>query len=161
MVQDGYHNFISAFEWLVESFGGHVALGKEVTAIEYLAETGDGAVRVSCTSGETYVAPYCVCTLPLGVLQQHAPRFTPPLPPRRLRSIASLGFGLLNKAVINYPSVWWTGEKVSMRMIMPEQRLTDGLPYVNKGGLAAQSYVEISEGKPTLMFYMGVSSIFA
>lgn len=54
----------------------------------------------------TYSAPLVLVTVPLGVLKRNS-LFTPPLPPRHLASIDRLGFGLLNKIVLFYPSAWW------------------------------------------------------
>ena len=34
-------------------------------------------------------------------------QFTPPLPPAKRGAIARLGFGLLNKVVLTFPSVFW------------------------------------------------------
>jgi hypothetical protein len=45
---------------------------------------------------------YCVCTVPLGVLQQRKIDFVPPLPPERQAAIDGIGMGLLNKIVFRF-----------------------------------------------------------
>jgi hypothetical protein len=45
---------------------------------------------------------YCVCTVPLGVLQQRKIEFVPPLPPKRQEAIDGIGMGLLNKIVFRF-----------------------------------------------------------
>ena len=45
---------------------------------------------------------YCVCTVPLGVLQQRKIEFVPSLPPKRQEAIDGIGMGLLNKIVFRF-----------------------------------------------------------
>ena len=45
---------------------------------------------------------YCVCTVPLGVLQQRKIEFVPPLPQKRQEAIDGIGMGLLNKIVFRF-----------------------------------------------------------
>jgi len=45
---------------------------------------------------------YCVCTVPLGVLQQRKIEFVPPLSQTRLDAIDSIGMGILNKIVFRF-----------------------------------------------------------
>ena len=45
---------------------------------------------------------YCVCTVPLGVLQQRKIEFVPPLSQARQEAIDGIGMGLLNKIVFRF-----------------------------------------------------------
>ncbi|CAM9671334.1 unnamed protein product, partial [Phaeothamnion confervicola] len=57
----------------------------------------------------TFEADFCVVTLPLGLLQARRGGvvFEPELPEAKRRSIARLGFGLLNKVALLFPHVFW------------------------------------------------------
>jgi monoamine oxidase len=50
-----------------------------------------------------------VVTVPLGVLQEDRPAFSPPLPAWKKEAIAMLGRGLLNKVIIRFPTAFWRG----------------------------------------------------
>ncbi len=56
---------------------------------------GEGCEEKGCeietVAGERYRADYVVCTLPLGVLQKHPPRITPPLPGWKLSAMNQVG----------------------------------------------------------------------
>lgn len=67
-------------------------------------------VRVTLASGEVIRADGCVVTVPLGVLKAGKVRFEPPLPEGHRRAIGRLGFGLLDKTFLSYPSAWWDDE---------------------------------------------------
>lgn len=156
IVQDGYHNMVSALERLVIKHGGRIALKQEVTQIEHKPDLNRVAVRTK--QGQTFDSPLCICTLPLGVLKYRPPVFQPPLPPRRQRAIHNLGFGLLNKVVVTYPEVWWELQPLdaAMSAIIPEDHLTEQVPYVKKAASLVQPYVHLTDGRPTLLFYLGV-----
>lgn len=148
---------VTAFERLLTSHGGQVALQQEVTQIEHL--TKQERVRVKTKDGSEFQAPLCICTLPLGVLKKRAPSFNPALPLRRTKAIQNLGFGLLNKIVITYPEVWWADKGASFISIVPEDHLTGPMPYTKTAASLVQSYIKLTDGRPTLMFYLGVRAI--
>ena len=54
-------------------------------------------------STTTYECDVCICTVPLGVLQNNCIEFSPPLPSKRIDSINKIGFGLLDKIVLQFP----------------------------------------------------------
>lgn len=153
-VQDGYHNMIKAFETLCKNNGSKVVLNQQVMAIEYIQNTA--SVKVTTSTGEQFSAPTCICTLPLGVLQKNPPTFSPPLPQRRLKSIRKLGFGVLNKIVLTYPNVWWTLASNSFAVVIPEDHDTEEVPIVKKRCVMIHSYEKITDGRPTLVVYLGV-----
>ena len=51
-----------------------------------------------------------LCTVPLGVLKSGSIVFEPELPEDKLGAIQRLGFGLLNKVAMVFPSVFWDEE---------------------------------------------------
>jgi hypothetical protein len=50
---------------------------------------------------------YVVCTASLGVLKAGELNFQPPLPAWKTSAIQSLGFGLLNKLILEFPTSFW------------------------------------------------------
>lgn len=173
-IVDGYRGIYQRLAEVVNhdstNNGSTIRLNEEIVAIR-LSEDGD-AITVETrdvehkehnpahngeTSGQTrtYTAPYCVCTLPLGVLQQRPPRFQPPLPKRRLDATRRLGMGLLNKIIVTYPSCFWP-EKESFLSFLPSKASTEFLPILASRALFAQNYLPIT-GKNTLVFYCGAA----
>ena len=70
--------------------------------VEYSADQ----VRIQSTSGE-FTASKVVVTLPLGVLKSGNVLFSPALPSGKQRAIEGLGFGVLNKVYLEFPTVFW------------------------------------------------------
>ena len=68
--------------------------------------TSGGHVVVTTTEGSER-ADVVVVTVPLGVLQAGAIRFTPGLPASKTLAIESLGSGLLNKCVLRFDHARW------------------------------------------------------
>lgn len=64
-------------------------------------------VQVTTDSGKVFEAPKVLVTVPLGVLKQKKIEFVPPLPKSKLDCIDRLGFGLLDKVCLKFPSVFW------------------------------------------------------
>ena len=80
----------------------------QVTQINYedsnsitisVEENKGGAETSNSTKLECH---YCVCTVPLGVLQEGKIDFVPPLPDFRQEAIDSIGMGILNKIVFRF-----------------------------------------------------------
>ena len=65
------------------------------------------SVEVITNSGESFWADSVIVTVPLGVLKAESINFDPPLPEWKHESIKRLGFGALNKIVLEFPSVFW------------------------------------------------------
>lgn len=77
---------------------------------------GGGSAASPSFKEYTYSADAILCTLPLGVLKQsvaqNAPvpnvvSFQPPLPEWKIKSINSLGYGLLNKVILCWDRPFW------------------------------------------------------
>ena len=80
-----------------------VRLGRSVTEIE---ASRDG-VRVRTADGSVEEGSHVVVTVPLGVLKQGLPRFSPALPPDRLAAVERLGFGRFEKVALRFSEPFW------------------------------------------------------
>lgn len=60
-------------------------------------------ITVECKNGKIFTCSQVICTLPLGVLKEHAVSiFEPMLATRKLQSIEKLMFGTVNKIILEY-----------------------------------------------------------
>ncbi|KZO91906.1 amine oxidase [Calocera viscosa TUFC12733] len=114
LVASGYGGIIQWLSQEIVEGGGDIRLREEVVGVEYVKEmiTVASSFRENIddlvtVSTKTYTGRYVLITLPLGVLQNNPPKFTPPLPKRRLDATRRLGNGLLNKVIVYYDTVWW------------------------------------------------------
>ncbi|KAF9914311.1 hypothetical protein BX616_008547 [Lobosporangium transversale] len=65
------------------------------------------AIRVQCRDGSSFECTAAVITVPLGVLKSQQIKFSPPLPRWKEQAIQRLGFGLLNKLVLVFDTIFW------------------------------------------------------
>ncbi|CAI8600081.1 unnamed protein product [Vicia faba] len=104
MIKGGYST-------VVESLGEglDIHLNHAVTNVSYgSTESGPGnKVKVSTSNGNEFFGDAVLITVPLGCLKAETIKFSPPLPPWKYSSIERLGFGVLNKVVLEFPSVFW------------------------------------------------------
>ncbi|SPN97710.1 related to anon-37cs protein [Cephalotrichum gorgonifer] len=65
-------------------------------------------VRVQTKGDEVFEFDHVVLTAPLGWLKKNSrDAFDPPLPPRMVKAIDSLGYGCLEKTYITFPKAFW------------------------------------------------------
>ncbi|XP_004293193.1 PREDICTED: uncharacterized protein LOC101302430 [Fragaria vesca subsp. vesca] len=108
MIKGGYST-------VVESLGEglRIHLDHVVTDISYGAEDGElnnnqrNKVKVSTSNGSIFCGDAVLVTVPLGCLKAETIKFSPPLPQWKHSSITRLGFGVLNKVVLEFPDVFW------------------------------------------------------
>ncbi|KAF2541480.1 hypothetical protein F2Q70_00037381 [Brassica cretica] len=101
----GDHCFLAGGNWrLINALaeGLPILYGKRVDAIKY----GDRGVEV-VSGSQRFQGDMILCTAPLGVLKKRCITFEPELPRRKQAAIDRLGFGLLNKVAMLFPSVFW------------------------------------------------------
>ncbi|CAN0042255.1 unnamed protein product, partial [Scytosiphon promiscuus] len=73
--------------------------------------------RVTSTDGKVVEADAVVVTLPLGVLKARVVDFVPSLPERKAQAISALGYGCLNKVVLEFPKAFWLLKMGSRRLL--------------------------------------------
>ncbi|KAL3372199.1 hypothetical protein AABB24_008644 [Solanum stoloniferum] len=108
MIKGGYSSVVEA---LGEELCVH--LNHIVTDVSYCNEDVPSKndlfnkVKVSTTNGREFSGDAVLITVPLGCLKAEAIKFSPPLPHWKELSIQRLGFGVLNKVVLEFPEVFW------------------------------------------------------
>uniref|UniRef100_A0A5B7ARR0 SWIRM domain-containing protein n=1 Tax=Davidia involucrata TaxID=16924 RepID=A0A5B7ARR0_DAVIN len=108
MIKGGYST-------VVESLGEGLCihLNHVVTDISYrtkdcgVNDDQCNKVKVSTSNGTEFSGDAVLVTVPLGCLKAEAIKFSPPLPQWKHLSIQQLGFGVLNKVVLEFPEVFW------------------------------------------------------
>lgn len=137
-----------------------IKLEQVVTQIAY---SSDG-VEVTA-NGISYSANYAICTIPLGVLkQQHVVQFSPPLSDAKQQAIYRLHMGVLDKAVLLFPSVFWDSSKNLIdRIPITEGQWVENIDYFPFTGQpvlvafnASSAAVEVVESKSDAEVLQGV-----
>lgn len=100
MVVGGYDQVFRRLASLLD-----VRLSTRVASIKTRQEMD--SVEVITAAGESIWADAVVVTVPLGVLKAGGLAFDPPLPQWKQDAVQKLGFGDLNKVVLQFPSVFW------------------------------------------------------
>ncbi|XP_028765320.1 lysine-specific histone demethylase 1 homolog 3 [Neltuma alba] len=107
----GAHCMIKGgYSAIVESLGEGLVIHTDhvVTNVSYGKEPGHSdIVRVSTSNGGEFAGDAVLITVPLGCLKAETIKFSPPLPQWKCSSIQRLGFGVLNKVILEFPSVFW------------------------------------------------------
>ncbi|XP_052201599.1 lysine-specific histone demethylase 1 homolog 3 [Diospyros lotus] len=108
MIKGGYST-------VVESLGGGLCIHLDhvVTDISYCTkecrendELGN-KVKICTSNGREFSGDAVLITVPLGCLKAETIKFSPPLPQWKNLSIQRLGFGVVNKVVLEFPEVFW------------------------------------------------------
>lgn len=108
MIKGGYSTVMEA---LAE--GLNIRLGHVVTEISYSMKDPvskgriEREVKVCTENNQEFVGDAVLITVPLGCLKANTIKFSPALPDWKLSSIQQLGFGVLNKVVMEFPKVFW------------------------------------------------------
>lgn len=83
-------------------------------------------VEVLCENGDTFYANHVICTIPLGVLKEHASNlFEPSLPQYKIESIERLLFGTVDKIFLEYDRPFLNPE-ITEIMLLWENSQTSG-----------------------------------
>lgn len=108
MIRGGYSSIVESL-----AKGLDIHLNHVVTEIAYSMKDYDASgqqknrVRVCTSSGSVFAADAVLITVPLGCLKANTIKFSPDLPHWKDSSIKRLGFGVLNKVVLEFPEVFW------------------------------------------------------
>jgi len=100
MVVGGYDQAFRQLASLVD-----VRLGTPVASVKI--RDGLESVEVITETGESFWCDAVVVSVPLGVLKAGTIGFEPALPPWKQDAIERLGFGDLNKVILQFPEVFW------------------------------------------------------
>lgn len=137
-VSPGYGFIVDYIASKLRQLGVNIVTRSKVIGVKYDKETENVQIEVeqqqealpdtSTSTGtitKRYTSPYCICTLPLGVLKDknHCPTFEPALPKRRRDSIDRLGFGVMTKLFIAYDRKWWPENVPQSYMFFPAVEL--------------------------------------
>jgi monoamine oxidase len=114
-VADGYGNLCKRlYEAISAKLPSHLSFEAKLGSIvENIDCTPTDGVTITVKSNTTDQTTnlhfdYVICTIPLGVLKaKHEQLFTPPLSQEKQESIERIGFGLMNKIVLQFPQVFW------------------------------------------------------
>ncbi|XP_038982600.1 lysine-specific histone demethylase 1 homolog 3-like isoform X1 [Phoenix dactylifera] len=108
MIKGGYSTIIESLDK-----GLDIHLNQIVTEVVYdVKDSGEvgqhqNKVKVSTSNGGEFVGDAVLITVPLGCLKADTIKFSPTLPGWKQSSIQRLGFGVLNKVVLEFPVVFW------------------------------------------------------
>lgn len=107
MIKGGYSRVT---ESLAE--GLDIRLNNVVSEVSYASDVSamhnnKHKARVSTSNGCEYLGDAVLVTVPLGCLKAETIKFSPPLPDWKYSSIKQLGFGVLNKVVLEFSKVFW------------------------------------------------------
>jgi polyamine oxidase len=81
-----------------------------VSTLQYsnnLDPNNSNNIKLTLHCGTELYGDYCVCTLPLGVLQRGTVHFHPPLPNSKVKAINAMGMGILNKVILKFDQCFW------------------------------------------------------
>ncbi|KAH7424184.1 hypothetical protein KP509_12G094400 [Ceratopteris richardii] len=120
MIKGGYGTVMEA---LAEGLPVH--FDQVVTKIEYNNKDNQrvigGQVKIHTSNGGVFVGDAVLITIPLGCLKANTIDFEPSLPGWKSASIQRLGFGVLNKVIMEFPAAFWD-EKVDFFGATAEHR---------------------------------------
>ena len=114
-----------------------IATGQVVTDITW----DDTGAQVTTTTAR-FTGSQVLVTVPLGVLQSGAIRFSPSLPADTLEAIRALGSGVLNKVFLRFEEVFWDDD-------------VDWIEFIPDGGAPWVEWVSFARptGQPILLAF--------
>lgn len=99
MIKGGYGAIVDSLK-----DGLHIHMNHKVTEVCYESKK---KVKVFTENGRDFTGDAVLITVPLGCLKAKTIKFSPSLPEWKYSSIQRLGFGVLNKVVLEFPEVFW------------------------------------------------------
>ena len=88
-------------------------------------------VNVSTPSPARYICDYVIVTVSLGVLQDRAIEFSPPLPELKAKAIDEFGFGRFVTIFLKFDTLFWIGEEPKENFIYASDERGYYPAYVN------------------------------
>lgn len=99
---------------MLDCVGTSVCYNQDVTRVEKL---DNGKIKISCASGYSCIADFCVVTIPLGCLKDESISFYPKLSFDKLGAIESLSMGSYMKVLLTFKHIWWPTRKPQIALI--------------------------------------------
>ncbi len=173
-VEGGYGGLMQFLAKEVTQAGGEIKLSVVVKEINWQA----GRVEVVAEQAETFAAPACIITVPLGVLQS-APEnrgsisFNPALQ-QHGQAIQAMGFGAVIKMLLEFNAPFWHDEAAKLQGVRQMEgvgfifsdatvptwwtRLPDTTPLLT-GWLAGPQAEELKELSDEALLRLGLDSL--
>tara|TARA_R110000868_G_scaffold8205_6_gene42691 strand:+ start:5277 stop:6551 length:1275 start_codon:yes stop_codon:yes gene_type:complete len=127
-----------------------ITLNSRVEHIDYEKEN----ITIHCDKKQ-YQAKTVVVTLPLGILKTGQCHFTPPLPEAKQQVINNMGYGLLEKTVLQFPHCFWDKEALSIHRFPTDD--SDILVYVNYQAIMGEPMLMAMYGGETAKAFNAMS----
>lgn len=101
-----------------------VQLNKEVIKIAYDLNDSSVPIRIECDDGSAYEADHVICTVSLGVLKErHLFFFDPILPQKKIDTIESMAFGVVDKMILEFELPFWPDDWSGCLIIWDAEQL--------------------------------------
>lgn len=108
MIKGGYSTVIESIAKDLNIHLNHIVTDISYGTNESGSIDGDAyRVKVSTSNGHEFLGDAVLVTVPLGCLKAETIKFLPPLPQWKQSAIKQLGFGVLNKIVLEFTEVFW------------------------------------------------------
>ncbi|XP_077231500.1 lysine-specific histone demethylase 1 homolog 3-like [Tasmannia lanceolata] len=107
MIKGGYGAVVESLSKGLDIHLNHVVTEITYSARDHQIDKWQNEVKVLTSNGSEFVGDAVLITVPLGCLKANTIKFYPVLPEWKQSSIQRLGFGVLNKVVLEFPNVFW------------------------------------------------------
>ncbi|CAF3678333.1 unnamed protein product [Rotaria sp. Silwood1] len=107
-------------ERIVDQYELSIRLNTLVTRID--TRNSDRIAIYTSTIDSPIFCRRIIVTIPLGCLKRETIVFEPPLPEWKRQAIAQMGFGLMNKLILQFPEQFWNAKKKIILRTCTEQR---------------------------------------
>ncbi|CAF1551300.1 unnamed protein product [Didymodactylos carnosus] len=105
--ENGYGTFLTQIATVLHQLP--IRLNQTVTCID---TTDSHKIQILMSDDKVYTCKYVLVTVPLGCLKHQTIKFVPELPEWKTLAISQMGFGLMNKIVLQFPKKFW-GQNVT------------------------------------------------
>ncbi|CAF2636604.1 unnamed protein product [Rotaria sp. Silwood2] len=107
-------------ERIVDQYKFPIRLNTVVTHIDTC--NSDRIAVCTSTADSPIFCRRIIVTIPLGCLKRETVVFKPPLPEWKRQAIDRMGFGLMNKLILQFPEQFWNAKKKIILRTCAEQR---------------------------------------
>ncbi|CAF0906322.1 unnamed protein product [Didymodactylos carnosus] len=107
-LENGFGTFLTQIATVLHQLP--IRLNQTVTCID---TTDSHKIQIQISEDKIYTCKYVLVTIPLGCLKRQTIKFVPELPEWKTLAISQMGFGLMNKIVLQFPKNFW-GENVTV-----------------------------------------------